>query len=251
MNRPRDLLRRHLTAADLCWALLLLVLCGVNIVLDSALRGWPAVAAGAVALTLATGVALRRRLPERALLLALAVCLVEIVRDDGLPAAALAVYAIVCAGAERGARWAVRLALYGGLAAAALTAVRASRGPGGTAELAVVLSLPIALSWAVGYRARCRRCHRKQLAERAELLARVRAVRHRAAVAAQRIEICREMYDLTGHRVAGMVVQADAAGRVLDAAPGQARQALSAIAGSGRESECELRHAVGLLRVPD
>ncbi|MDT0444476.1 histidine kinase dimerization/phosphoacceptor domain-containing protein [Streptomyces johnsoniae] len=237
--------------ADLVWAVLLLVLCGVNIVADPELRGWAAAASAVTALSLSLGVALRRRVPERTLVLALAVCLAQIVWSGGPAVAAFAVYAIVCAAADLGARWAVRLALIGGLGAAALAAVRQDRGLGTAVEMTVALSVPIALSWALGFRARCRRCYRRQLAERADGLAQLRSDRHRAAVADQRAEICREMYDLTGHRVAGMVVHAEAADRVLDAAPERAGQSLHVIATMGRESEAELRRARTLLRDPE
>ncbi|MDT0344294.1 histidine kinase dimerization/phosphoacceptor domain-containing protein [Streptomyces litchfieldiae] len=251
MNRPRVYPRRNPAATDICGALLVFALCVVNIAVDSSLHGWAAVVPATVAVALSLGVALRRRLPERMLLLALAGCLAEILRDGALPAAALAVYAIICAVADRGARWAVRLALAGGLGVAVLAAVRDADAPGAAIKTTVALSVPIALAWALGYRTRCRRCYRTQLAERAAGLAQIRAARQRAAVAAQRIEICREMYDIAGHRVAGMVVQAEAAGRVLDSAPGKARQALTVIAGTGRESETELRRARGLLRGQD
>ncbi|ARQ67673.1 DUF7134 domain-containing protein [Streptomyces marincola] len=243
--------RYRCPAVDCAAAAVLLALSAANIAADPALRGWAGAVSAVTALSLSVGVALRRRVPERTLLLALAVCLAQIVWSDGLVTVAFAVYAIVSAAADLGDVWAMRLALFGGLAAAVLTAVREGSGVGPALELALALAVPVTLSWAIGYRARCRRRYRAQLAERADALARLRHERERAAVAAQRVEICREMYDLAGHRVAGMVVHAQAAGRVLEAAPGAARRSLELIGTLGRASEAELRQVRALLREGD
>ncbi|MGK5532242.1 histidine kinase dimerization/phosphoacceptor domain-containing protein [Streptomyces sp. URMC 129] len=248
MEAARELPGRRPAWSDAGRALLLLALCGANIAADPGLRGGGLAVPVAVTAALAVGVELCRRLPERALLLAFAVVLIQIVWDDELPAASIALYVIVATVAARGAQWAVRLSLYGGLAATALAAARESDGPARALELALVMAAPLILSWALGYRARFLRRYRAQLAERDAGLGRIRAARWRAAVTAQRVRICEEMLDVAGHRVAGMVVQAEAADRVLDSAPGRAREALTTIAGTGRESESELRRARQLLR---
>ncbi|RBM07258.1 histidine kinase [Streptomyces sp. PT12] len=252
MERPFDGVRRHSTTVDLSLAALVLTLCAVNIAVDPSLRGHDGALAVLLMLSLTLGVALRQRVPEGTLLLALLACLTQIVwENEALWAPSLAVYVIVCAVADRGAKWAARLALFGGIGATVFAAVRESRGAEGTAELVLGWSVPLTLAWALGYRARCRRCLGRQLAERAETAALMRSARREAALATQRIEIVREMYDITGQRVAGMVVQAEAADRMLDAAPGQARQALGAIASNGRESETDLRRTWGLLSPRD
>ncbi|WP_059005950.1 histidine kinase dimerization/phosphoacceptor domain-containing protein [Streptomyces specialis] len=243
--------RGGLGRADAARALALLVLCAANIALDPGLRQNGLAVPVGVTAALASAVAVCRRLPERALLLGFAVVVVQIAWEDELPAAALAAYVIVGTVAARGAQWAVRLALYGGLAATAVAAAREADGPAPALQSALVLAAPFTLSWALGYRARFRRCHRAQLAERDAVLGRLRAARRGAAVAAQRVRICQEMLDITGHRVAGMVVQAEAADRVLDVAPGRAREVLTDIAGCARESETDLRRTSDLLRGRD
>ncbi|WP_159001108.1 DUF7134 domain-containing protein [Streptomyces sp. SBT349] len=247
MERTSDYLRRHAVEADLCWAGLVLVLCGVDMATAAPPGGTHLALSAVLALSLAAGVALRRRLPEPMLLVALLACLVQIVwQDQALWASALAVYVIVFSVTDRGAWWAARLALLGGLGTVLLAAVREPRGAEAAADIVIGWSVPLTLSWALGFRARCRRCFRT-LAEGDDSVELMRSARREAALACQRIEIVREMYDITGQRVAGMVVQAEAADRVLDAAPGQARQALGAIVSNGRESETDLRRTLGLL----
>ncbi|MDT0317464.1 histidine kinase dimerization/phosphoacceptor domain-containing protein [Streptomyces millisiae] len=237
---------------DACLAVLVLALCAVNVGLDEELRGGRLPVTVALSLGAAVAVALRHRLPERMLVLTLVGCVVQGALDIGVLATVPAVYAVVSTVAVHGAPWAVVLALAGGVGAAVSGAVwsiaRDEMPVGAAAQLGVAVLLPFTLSWALGFRRRCQRCYRSQLAERADSVERIDEARRQAALAAQRAEICREMYDITGHRVAGMVVQAEAAGRVLDRAPGQARQALRTIAHAGRESETELRRTLGLLR---
>ncbi|TDC23849.1 histidine kinase [Streptomyces sp. 8K308] len=244
-----DVARRDLVDAWL--AVLVLALCALNVGLDEEWRGADLVVTVPLSLGASLAVALRRRMPERMLLLVLAGCLAQSLLGNALIATTPAVYAVVSAVAVRGAPWAVGLALVGGVTASVIGVVSSTARDempiGAATQVAIALLLPFTLSWALGYRRRFQRCYRHQLAERADSVERIDAVRRQAALAAQRAEICREMYDITGHRVAGMVVQAEAAGRVLDRAPGQARQALRTIAHAGRESETELRRMLGVL----
>ena len=77
---------------------------------------------------------------------------------------------------------------------------------------------------------------RRRLGESAERLRRAQQdheAETRRAVQEERARIASEMHDVVTHNVSVMVVQAGAARRVLDSAPGQAREALLAVEASG------------------
>ncbi len=93
-------------------------------------------------------------------------------------------------------------------------------------------------------------------AERRAALERERAdvERQRALQSAtrERLRITRELHDVLGHAMSVMVVQAGAAGRLLDTDDfAQARTAIAAIEHTGRQSMTEMRHLLGILREGD
>ena len=67
----------------------------------------------------------------------------------------------------------------------------------------------------------------------------------------ERGRIARELHDVIAHNISMMVVQAGAAGLVLDGEQPHVRNALEVIAGTGRQTVDEMRTLLGVLRSDD
>lgn len=104
------------------------------------------------------------------------------------------------------------------------------------------------LAWLVGRELRRRRDEAEMLRERATRLEEERDERGRATALEERARIARELHDVVAHSVSVMVVQAQAAQRVLEGEQRTAREALGAIESSGRQALVELRRLLGSLR---
>ncbi|MFB7503251.1 sensor histidine kinase [Streptomyces broussonetiae] len=253
MQRLYDFLRRHPTWVDSFWAAALLGLSGVSV---ANLHGAPGrqgsvAAAMTVSVVLSVVVALRRRYPEPMLLVACATGLAQLVLDVGTTLADFAMLVITYTVAAVGARWASRLALAVSFAAAALAQIRwPAEHSGFVGQIAIVVfqTVPFALAWVLGDSMRTRRAYFAQLEERAARLEKEREAQAKVAVAAERARIARELHDVVAHNVSVMVVQADGAAYVLDAAPDQAKKALETISSTGRQALAEMRRLLGVLR---
>ncbi|MFJ3308690.1 sensor histidine kinase [Streptomyces sp. NPDC086549] len=253
MQRLYDFLRRHPTWVDTFWAVVLFGISGVSVI--NVNRGpdhHGSVAAGlAVSAVLSLVVALRRRFPEPMLLLAAATGLAQLVLDIETTVADFAMLVITYTVATAGARWASRFALSISLCAATLAQIRWPAGEAslpGRVAIAVFQTVPFALAWVLGDSMRTRRAYFQQLEERAARLEKEREAQAKVAVAAERARIARELHDVVAHNVSVMVVQADGAAYVLDAAPDQAKKALETISSTGRQALAEMRRLLGVLR---
>ncbi|WNI17088.1 sensor histidine kinase [Actinacidiphila sp. ITFR-21] len=256
MQRVYDFFRRHPTWVDSFWAVVLLAVCAVWVVADQGLSTATQVAAVPLSFALATVVALRRRAPERMLLVAIGTGLVQLALNVRTNPGDAAFLAIIYTCASNGRRWSSRLALTAGLAAAPVAMVRwPPHDQYSTIWTTLLqtffLAVIFALSWVVGDRLRTRRAYYAELEERNARLHREREAQSKAAVAAERARIARELHDVVAHNVSVMVVQADGAAYVLDAAPDQAKQALATISATGRQALAEMRRLLGLLRAGD
>jgi signal transduction histidine kinase len=251
VQRLYDFLRRNPTGVDTFWAVILLGLTGLWTLHG---HGRQALVAIPVAAALAVVGALRRRAAEQMLLLAFAVALTQLVVGlRGMPIDVV-MFAIIYTAASTGARWAARLALAGALSAGVLNQLRWSGTGVATWTHLIqmfVTTIPFALVWVVGDSLRTRRAYYAELEERAARLHREREAQSKAAVAAERARIARELHDVVAHNVSVMVVQADGAAYVLDAAPDQAKQALRTISQTGRLALAEMRRLLGVLRASD
>ncbi|GGT37879.1 sensor histidine kinase [Streptomyces purpureus] len=252
MQRLYDFLRRHPTGVDTFWGVVLL---GFSMlwVVSKASSVEPLAGHVCVALGLSTVVALRRRAPEKMLLLAAVLGLLQLAVNVEPNIGDFAMLVIIyTVAAHDGPRWASRLALVGGLSAATLTQLRwptaAEAGLGAEVFFTVIMTVPFALAWVLGDSVRTRRAYFAQLEERASRLEKEREAQAKVAVAAERARIARELHDVVAHNVSVMVVQADGAAYVLDAAPDQAKQALETISSTGRQALAEMRRLLGVLR---
>ncbi|MEU2282343.1 sensor histidine kinase [Streptomyces sp. NPDC013178] len=252
MQRLYDFLRRHPTGVDGFWAF---VLFGLSLLAETARQEATGTDAPAlivpILFLLCLVIALRRRMPEKMLLLAVVLGLAQLVLDVTKTAADFALLVIVYTVAATGARWASRLALGIGLCAAPLAQLRWPNDDasvlGNLAQM-VFLTIPFALAWVLGDSIRTRRAYFAQLEERAARLEKEREAQAKVAVAAERARIARELHDVVAHNVSVMVVQADGAAYVLDAAPDQAKKALETISSTGRQALAEMRRLLGVLR---
>ncbi|UYQ63603.1 sensor histidine kinase [Streptomyces peucetius] len=254
MQRLYDFIRRHPTGIDTFWAVMLLGFSSLWVVQEPE-GAADTLAAVVVVLALCLVVALRRRMPEHMVVLTAVVGVGQLVFDVHVNPADFAMLVIIYTVASTGGpRWASRLALTGGLLAASLSQIRwPSEGESTLSRvfITVIMSLPFVLAWVLGDSIRTRRAYFDQLEERATRLEKEREAQAKVAVAAERARIARELHDVVAHNVSVMVVQADGAAYVLDAAPDQAKQALETISGTGRQALAEMRRLLGVLRTGD
>ncbi|GEB60647.1 sensor histidine kinase [Streptomyces gardneri] len=252
MQRLYDFIRRHPTGVDTFWAVVLL---GFSLLWVG--TTYPAVgnplAFGVVAVLFSLVVALRRRAPEKMLLLTVALGLVQLVFGLEPFIADFAMLVIVfTVAAHDGPRWASRLALVGGLSASTLSQLRwpmdGIDSVAATIFFTVIMTVPFALAWVLGDSLRTRRAYFAQLEERASRLEQEREAQAKVAVAAERARIARELHDVVAHNVSVMVVQADGAAYVMDSSPETAKQALETISTTGRQALAEMRRLLGILR---
>ena len=197
--------------------------------------------AAVLAIALAVPVAIRRRVPVRALVIVLAACVAtlavggEITRGPFLPMAL--VLFLVASTCRRG------IALAGLGAALTLLVVQGvvldfdGQGPGDAIAVALVLTI----AWMVGYLVQQRRTH-------------MAAVRDRAAsdaVTRERLRIARELHDVVAHSMTVVTVQAGFGEYVFDSQPDEARAALGAIQAVSREALGEMQRMLCVLRQTD
>ena len=197
--------------------------------------------AAVLAIALAVPVAIRRRVPVRALVIVLAACVAtlavggEITRGPFLPLAL--VLFLVASTCRRG------VALAGLGAALALLIVQGvvldfdGQGPGD----AIAVGLVLTILWMVGYLVQQRRTH-------------MAAVRDRAAsdaVTRERLRIARELHDVVAHSMTVVTVQAGFGEYVFDSQPDEARAALGAIQAVSREALGEMQRMLCVLRQTD
>jgi signal transduction histidine kinase len=136
------------------------------------------------------------------------------------------------------------------VALAAFTVV-AIVSPAGEASEVVYVAAGIVAAVAVGLAVRQIGFETDTLEARAAELERSQDEATRAAIAAERARIARELHDVIGHSISVMGVQAGAVRRVLAAEQERERDALLAVERVGRDAVTEMRRLLGFLRPAD
>ena len=103
------------------------------------------------------------------------------------------------------------------------------------------------VAWTLGHGVRVSRARTRALERQAALRVSEADAVTRLAVQSERALIARELHDVVAHHVSVVVAQAAAANRVFEAHPAQARTALQAIEGVGREALVEMRRLLHVL----
>ncbi|HEY3765411.1 MAG TPA: histidine kinase [Gaiellales bacterium] len=212
---------------------------------------------GQIALALvAVGVTLplgwRRRAPLAVLIAALvafAAALALITHARGTPLSALIAFGV--AFYSVGAHAESRRAIAGGSLGLAAVAAIDYLGGGVFQSVGGVRPgtwLILALCWQAGREVRRKRLELSGLRAHAAALEQDREEKARLAAAQERARIARELHDVVAHSVSVMVVQAQAADRVLEGEEPAARELLGSIETTGRQALSELRRLLGLLR---
>jgi signal transduction histidine kinase len=251
VQRLYDFIRSHQTWVDGFWALLL-VLPSVSMGthgLEGAEWSRPLIVPLALALGVAT--TLRSRMPERMMMLATAVGVIQLVLGVPIFAADFALLLTIFSVAVAGSVRASRAALVVALLAAPLVQLRWPEERStllGNVVIILFQTVPLVFAWVLGDARRTRSAYFAQLEERAARLERERETQSKIAVAAERARIARELHDVVAHNVSVMVVQADGAAYVMETAPDQAQKALETISATGRQALAEMRRLLGVLR---
>ena len=108
-----------------------------------------------------------------------------------------------------------------------------------------------AWSWFIGTIVHQRQVQAARLQDLAVQLELEREEKAQSAVVEERNRIAREMHDVVAHSVSVMVVQSQAAQRLLEGEQRAARQALSSIETTGRQALTEMRRLLGTLHRTD
>jgi signal transduction histidine kinase len=160
-------------------------------------------------------------------------------RSELLPVGMVALAYVLYAAAGLRCRPAV-LALAAAVCAAWAPALPDFRHLGGT----VLFTLVYLITWMAGFLVGL---HRRHTAD----LLRGQAMAAAAELAEQRVRIARELHDAMAHSMSVITVQAGYGALVIGDQPEAAREALTAIETTGRQTLTEIRRMLGMLRSSD
>jgi signal transduction histidine kinase len=234
------------------------VLAGVTVTLElltARAPGHPRAAVVAVGIAWAVCLSFARRWPVRAQLAFGVICVAEAaagLRAMSMTSSAvfIAMAFVFCVALWTPARTVAVVSTVSGVLLTIALFVEGSTGPvaGDIAFIVLVLTgMPIV----AGRVLRSRALLNDRLDAQARELEHNRAEREQAAVLGERTRIARELHDVVAHDVSVMLVQAQAARRIVPGDPERAREAIAAVETTGREALGELRRLLGVLRRGD
>ena len=238
--------------ADLLLAAFLLVegLLEVVFLLSEASPG----VAGVMVATLAGCVAIRRRLPVVAPMVALPIfaafpALDQEYTENLISPFFVTLLLIYGIGRHLDGRAVWAVTAYAAVMLSVFTAVEQTDDTAGNYVLSVGLLAvaPVLIGRVIRSRVELNRA----LREKTERLERERADRTAAAALEERGRIAGELHDVVAHALSAMVVQASGARRLAERDPARAASAFQAVETSGREALTEIRRLLGVLRRDD
>ncbi|MFV0258968.1 MAG: sensor histidine kinase [Acidimicrobiales bacterium] len=149
-------------------------------------------------------------------------------------------YSAAAVGGRRG----LRVSILAGVALTAMTAVGLTRAPDVNADLLLLTALSSAVAVTLGVNAANQQAASGRLAADLAVAELSRDAAQESAVARERERIARELHDLVGHSLAVIAVQAEAAQRLGEDKPGDARDVVVAIGDTARRSLAEVRRVL-------
>ncbi|CAM2978289.1 histidine kinase [Saccharomonospora xinjiangensis] len=217
----------------------------------------PPVAHAGIVLLQAVALVFRRRAPRTVFAVAVLLDLLILATSAGeLGIGALAVIVSAYVLARRVKRTTAHIAL--AVAAVATTVcgtsamLTASAPPltvlvAASARIALLYALPAVVAEYMTGRDRLAQA----LREREELAERQRRDRAEREIRAERTALARELHDIAGHHLSGIIVSAQAASALTSTDPDRARETLRTLQHNARTALADLRRTVGLLRSDD
>ena len=229
-------------------ALVLTVIAVGSTVISRTRYGYAVPVLGAIVTLFTTvPIALRRYQPLAVLAVTVVAEILLLIFRPGAGAPVGVIVALYTVAAYCDRRVSIRAATLAALPITVAVIVNSGAHPGQVIpELAV-----FAIAWVAGDSIRTHRAYLAELEARAARLEREREEKADRAVIEERARIARELHDVIAHNVSVMVVQAAAGEDVFDTDLEKAREALAAVASTGRAALTELRRLLGVIRAED
>ncbi|MGN6167898.1 MAG: sensor histidine kinase [Solirubrobacteraceae bacterium] len=247
IGRVRRLSERHWDALDRGLAGLVFV----AIVVDLALNRWhgPLVLDVLIAAWIATALLWRRKHPLLVAAAVLAGAAGLLITLTSPKDATSLVIVVIIASYSTGAHLNLRRAIAGFVVTVgAIAAVCIVKTPNDVFFPVVFFGI---VPWALGRVIRNQTALARELTEKAEREQIAREEEEARATVAERARVARELHDVLAHNLSVMVIQASAAGRIVERDPAAAVEAAQLISRTGRETLNELRYVFGPVRKQD